>query len=170
MFWGAELVLEKEAEIDALGVKVGLRHMSGPEYHEYLSGSNWRSSADVTGETFSLPLTVFYKYKVTPFFHVIGGLGVTATNVDWKVDKEQIVYYGWSATQYTLSEQDGTLKIYPHLNVGVEWMLGRHLGLGIDLVYNINAKTNKAHLDGVNQTLQLDLSGLQGGAMLRWYF
>lgn len=127
---GAELIWETEAEIDALGIRLGV-DITDPNKLNFFNDSWTRGTADVY--TWTVPLTVYYRYKVLPGLHLIGGVGVARTNVQWEIHYS---HYGISRH----SDID-SFVFNSFFTLGAEWRPWDHLGIGAELRHILSGKT-----------------------------
>ena len=162
-FEGLELLWETEAEIDALGIKVGVNNLAKKK--EHASGtyaiSYWYTgwyNENLSIRPLTFPVTVYYKYKITPSFHVIGGIGVTYAQAKWQ--------YSYTSNYSSDADHSCEEKLFPHFNFGLEWRMSSHFALAADFMYNAKAKLNGISTFGAT----LDLTGWQSSFVLRFYF
>ena len=97
---------------------------------------------------YTIPLTVYYGYNLTEKVKLKGGLGLTFATA-------QITT--WLAGM----KMSGTdMKIAPHLEAGIEYVLGKVVGIQLDFSYLMGGDW------GNNGMIKMDLSGLYiGGAV-----
>ena len=161
---GIEVFWEAEAEIDALGVKIGYNQMLSSVKEEasvFYGGYYWyRDTEKIKTNVFAIPITAYYKYKATPSLHIIGGLGVSLVHFDYEAEFKSESSYG----NYYDSVSKDHWKVVPHLNLGVEWRMFESFGLGADIKYLFGGKQEFFSIDSV------DVSGLQMGITARYYF
>lgn len=142
-----------------LGVKLGYENLSDDELSWRLSipyGPFPAGNYKLTMEGAAVPLSVYYKYDLSGKFNVYAGVGVT-----------------WAFAKLKDGPDDyKENKIFPHINTGAEWRIGRVVGLGVDMRYSFGSKMKK--LDDIPQIFEkdimLDLNGLSGSVVLRFYF
>ena len=127
---GAELIWETEAEIDALGIRLGV-DIAETHKLNFSSGSWTSGSADIYAWT--VPLTVYYRYKVLPSLHLIGGVGIARTNVQWDIKSH---HYGGSGH----TEID-SFVFNSYFTLGAEWRPWDHFGIGAELRHILSGKT-----------------------------
>lgn len=141
-FYGFELIVEKDAEIDALGINIGFNKYKYVIGGERLSYWNY---IEEDKDIFSVPISIYYKYKLSQMFNIYGGLGATAA----VFDMHHVMH--------------NRLKVFPHLLLGTEFKFMRHWALALDAQYNFNAKAEK-------QGEYANLSGISGNLSARFYF
>ena len=147
-FWGFEFFMEKEAQKDALGLRLGLNKHGDTKYSAHVSDMWATFDVSITNKLYTLPIAVYYKYKLLEWLHVSAGGGATVAWGEFK-DSEGGVY--------------DEVIVFPHIAAGLELRLHNHFGIGLDLTENINAEIKRS---GVTR----DLSGLQTSVTARWYF
>ena len=110
-------------------------------------------SGKITESTYSIPLTVYYRWDkgVKAFsWYAGGGLSYIYTEVEAKV-------YGLG------SDKDHKSKFFPHVVAGGEYRFTEVFALGLEGRYNIGAKIKK---DGY----ETDRSGFGAALVGRFYF
>lgn len=143
-FVGIEFIYEYEAEIDALGISLGLNMYQYLDvtYKKYYSYWYIYEESEDIG-MFSIPLTIYYKYKILPYFSAGIGTGMTMISTN-------------SAS---------CTNLFPHVDFGIEYKPLNWFGIGVDWVYNtrssiLNDKSN-AHRD---------IDGISTNIATRFYF
>ena len=154
--FGVEFLWEYNAEIDALGIKIGYAQMGKTEGGGNYAYGSWNTKI----ETYEIPITLYYKYKLTPALHLIGGIGVGIFQFDYETTESYYSYYGWQT--HTWSNDKAVFV--PHVNFAAEWRINRYFALGIDGKYNFGKKKELEF----GETMQI--RGLQIGAIGRFYF
>lgn len=139
-FYGFELLLEKDAEIDSLGVNIGLNMYEGG-YGKFINIYHHYDKEDAS--VLSVPVSIYYKYKVSPLLQVYGGFGATPA------------YYSMNHIS--------KIKVFPHILFGAEVRLLKYFALCAEANYNFNAKAQ-------DQYEYIDLSGLSANLGARLYF
>ena len=136
--YGISWFMEKEWATSGLGLKVGL-------------GQSQTVDAGYSSNVWfiHLPITAYYKYKVTPRFHLYGGAGVS---------------YFFVETDVT----DNIVKdLALHLQGGAEWYAQPWWSLGLRLNTTSDANVNKR---SGSFRREVDMSGFSWGLFTKIYF
>jgi hypothetical protein len=155
-FYGLEFFMEKDAEKDALGLRIGF-HKYGDikasgSYFDF--GLGYDVHENLKNEFYTIPLTLYYKRKITPAVHLSFGGGVTWAYSKWSYDSN-----GNGVTGETMNDN----KFFPHIDLGAEWRVSNHIGIGVDLTYNSKSKVD-------SENLYRGVEGVTGNIVARWYF
>ncbi|AKL97786.1 outer membrane beta-barrel protein [Endomicrobium proavitum] len=119
--------------------------------------------AQVTSNGYQIPITVYYKYKTSPKFALKAGAGVTYVFSKWELEYIESHIAGSASKTETI--------LAPHVDLGIEWILGKVVTLGFDLSYALGGKSNNPYILLGYESVKLnrDFSGLYAGANLRFY-
>ena len=132
-------------EANKIGAKIGW-DMYG-ENELKLKGLG--NSTKITEETYSLPITVYYKRdNGVKNFSWFAGAGITILHTKIEFD----------------AEDESKTKAFPHIAIGGEYRFTKLFALGLDARYNIGAKVKK---DG---DVLSDRSGFGAAITGRFYF
>lgn len=172
---GVEFLSEYEAEMDALGFKIGINrtvnaYMGGNDY--YWSGSfNQSRSNDSEVCLWQIPLTLYYKYKIPNGIHLTAGFGISIVQIKWK--EEGHYYYStvWSpSVSETLGGESDKTKIIPHLNFGIEWRTSASFGIGLDAKYLLGSDVAAPWDSAKYGAGSISLKGWQPALSVHVYF
>ncbi|WP_428897611.1 Outer membrane protein beta-barrel domain-containing protein [Parelusimicrobium proximum] len=140
------------SETSAYGVKIGVGAVGEDELKFRQGLVNYKMTVDAV----IFPVTVYYKHNLSKKFNTYLGAGATVMNA--RIENGPDDY--------------NEIKVFPHINAGIEWRINRYVGLGLDGKYSFNSKISD--IDGHNADtgldVRMDLDGLSGGIMFRMYF
>ena len=143
-FKGVEFIYQYNAEIDALALSIGFNKYADLDL-QYLNkyyGYVYKGTEEIN-DTYSIPLSVAYKYRILPYLLIGAGTGVTFFHIGGRTE---------------------VAKYFPHFDLGAEWMVFRKLSLGIDFVYNMNSTIKN------NNNAKRDIDGISTSFSARVYF
>ena len=163
LFTGMELWWETQAEIDALGVKIGLNYVLDRDY--YRTSDSQRNESTVN--MWQIPITVYYRYKWLQKIHLRAGAGVTIAQIHWDLRG----YYnpGFSPSDtYTGTQKN--IQVYPHIDLGIEWGFASHCAVGFDVKYHLGGKVHADWDRDKFGDAYVQLRGWQPDISFRVYF
>jgi len=163
---GFEFFLEKETPKDAFGFRIGFNKYGDIETTGVFErrdeegipqGGN--TLVKFKNELYTVPVTVYYKYKAMENFYITVNGGITYGYSSWSLREDD------SSSGFSVSSNQNDSKLFPHIGLGAEWRANKNIGVGLDITYNFQSKIYAGNLP-----FYISIDGLQGNIAARYYF